>query len=66
VNVADGLFSVRLNKNAQFEVNPFTGLDLWLKIQVKCGGDGSYTLAGGFWPDGAGMGYHLYLPSTEK
>jgi hypothetical protein len=43
VNVADGLFNVQLNKNGQFGVNPFTGLDLWLKIQVKCGGDGSYT-----------------------
>jgi hypothetical protein len=43
VDVDAGLFTVALNSGGQFGDSAFNGQARWLKIQVQCAGDGSYT-----------------------
>jgi hypothetical protein len=43
VDVDAGLFTVALNSGGQFGDSAFNGQARWLKIQVRCTGDGSYT-----------------------
>ncbi|MGD8599457.1 MAG: tail fiber domain-containing protein [Anaerolineae bacterium] len=43
VDVEQGLFTVALNSGNEFGDGAFNGEGRWLRIQVKCTGDGSYT-----------------------
>jgi hypothetical protein len=43
VDVDAGLFTVALNSGGQFGDSAFNGQARWLKIEVRCTGDGSYT-----------------------
>jgi len=43
VSVVAGLFTVTLNSGSEFGGSAFNGEARWLRIDVKCDGDGSYT-----------------------
>jgi hypothetical protein len=43
IDVEQGLFTVALNSEGQFGDSAFNGQARWLKIEVRCTGDGSYT-----------------------